>query len=267
MTRVHHRRWGDNDKNFGPFTYAKDRGYHPFALIVKSGGDEDYRASTIRLSFFGHTFIAIVPGIIKPWRRWVDTSKYEWSTNPAGGYWDTYPREYGVSLSEGFLQLFLGAQTHDSETTQSWSMLLPWTQWRQIRHCLYDLDGGLFWSEPKRVKGKPWNYDAWRAAKESVPTATFAFTDYDGEALTARTYVEEREHRAGEGWFKWVGLLRRPRVSRSLTIEFSGETGREKGSWKGGTVGHSIEMLPGEMHAAAFARYCEKHQMTCGGAA
>jgi hypothetical protein len=35
-----------------------------------------------------------------------------------------------------------------------------------------------------------------------------------------------------------------------------------KGSWKGGTVGHSIAMLPGELHGAAFARYCEQHEMT-----
>lgn len=50
-------------------------------------------------------------------------------------------------------------------------------------------------------------------------------------------------------------------VRRSLDIQFSGETGTRKGSWKGGTVGHSIDMLPGELHEAAFRRYCSEHKM------
>ena len=48
------------------------------------------------------------------------------------------------------------------------------------------------------------------------------------------------------------------KIRRSLDLEFSGETGPEKGSWKGGTVGTGIEMLPGELHEAAFRRYCQK---------
>lgn len=51
-------------------------------------------------------------------------------------------------------------------------------------------------------------------------------------------------------------------LRRSLDIRFSGETGHRKGSWKGGTVGHSINMLPGELHEAAFHRYCTEHEMT-----
>ena len=33
---------------------------------------------------------------------------------------------------------------------------------------------------------------------------------------------------------------------------------------KGGTVGHSIDMLPGELHEAAFRRYCEKEHRAKG---
>lgn len=53
--------------------------------------------------------------------------------------------------------------------------------------------------------------------------------------------------------------------SRNLDLRFSGETGREKGSWKGGTIGTSIEMRPGELHEAAFRRYCdEEHRAKSG---
>lgn len=37
------------------------------------------------------------------------------------------------------------------------------------------------------------------------------------------------------GWFKWLSWFGRPKIRRSLDIQFSSETGPEKGSWKGGT--------------------------------
>jgi hypothetical protein len=45
---------------------------------------------------------------------------------------------------------------------------------------------------------------------------------------------------------------------RSLSISFKAEVGPEKGSWKGGMMGHSIEMLAGESQEQAFRRYCEQ---------
>jgi hypothetical protein len=107
--------------------------------------------------------------------------------------------------------------------------------------------------------------DTWeerKAIEDGCPSLTLAFTDFDGERLTARTRIEEREWRLGTGWFKWLSVFRKPMIKRSLDIRFSGETGREKGSWKGGTIGHGIEMLPGELHASAFRRYCDGHGMT-----
>ena len=47
----------------------------------------------------------------------------------------------------------------------------------------------------------------------------------------------------------------------------AGETGKRKGSWKGGTIGHSIGMEPGELHESAFRRYCTEHNMVFGGEA
>lgn len=72
------------------------------------------------------------------------------------------------------------------------------------------------------------------------------------------THIEEREWKFGTGWFRWLSWFRKPKVSRSLDIRFSEEVGKDKGSWKGGKVGHGIDMLPGELHEAAFRRYCEK---------
>ena len=98
--------------------------------------------------------------------------------------------------------------------------------------------------------------------KDACPTRVFAFKDFDGQELTVITRIEERQWEYGTGKFKWLSRFKRPMIQRSLDLEFSGETGRRKGSWKGGTVGHSIEMQHGELHESAIKRYCEKHEMT-----
>ena len=264
-------RWSDNDRYFGPFTFARDRGYKHIAVMLSSGDhDDEHGRCRLRISLWGFTFIAALPQIIKPYKVKVSAPSWDAATVERLGrdwYWDVYEREYGFSCSERFLQLKLGRQTHDSTTTQSKGYFLPWTQWRFIRWSMYDTAGAHFWTEPKRFAGTPYDFMASTVARDTCPSATFAFKDFDGEELTANTVIEEREWKFGEGWFKWLSAFRRRKIRRVLDIQFSGETGQRKGSWKGGTIGHSIDMLPGELHEAAFKRYCQQHDMTFVGAA
>lgn len=280
--RRNRRRWGDHDRDWGPFTYARDRsGYRTLAIVLTSPGDDDDDGASgdcaLRISGFGHTLITTMPPVIRPWRHWVDTSKMQYHgvdgrplpLEPGRGYWDIHPRQYGFSLSgsgsigdSSFLQVFLGAQTHDSSTTESWSCFLPWTEWRHVRHSLYGFDGRHFYTE---WDGGPYaseRFDRIREAEQRCPSCIFAFRDYDGELLLARTRIGEREWRFGTGWFEWLSTFRKPLIRRSLDIRFSGETGERKGSWKGGTMGTGIDMTPGELHEAAFRRYCAEHRMT-----
>lgn len=176
-------------------------------------------------------------------------------------YWEVTPREFGFSITDGHLSVEFGRVTHDSSTEQRWGCFLPWTQWRHVRHSYYGLKGEHVATLPDTGKSYRLDSGRWereRAIADATPTASFAFEDFDGERLTVTTKIEEREWRFGTGWFKWLSLFRRPKVSRSLDLRFSGEVGPEKGSWKGGTIGHSIEMLPGELHEAAFRRYCDQ---------
>lgn len=267
-------RWSDNDRYFGPFTYARG-GYCPFAVVLGSGDDDERAGCRLRISGFGRTMIVAMPPIVQPWRRklpftytsgeerqqLIDRLGRDW-------YWDTYRREYGFSLSSSgdvgnsdFLQVFYGRQSHSSVDTQCWSYFLPWTLWRHVRHSLYDLSGAHFADMPEQRR----MIDTWgwrKALEDACPTATFPFTDFDGELIEATTRIEEREWRWGEGRWKWLSFFKKPKISRSLDIRFSKETGPRKGSWKGGTVGHSIEMKPGELHESAFRRYCAEHEMT-----
>jgi hypothetical protein len=271
MGDTNHIRWSDTDTYIGPFTYAKDKSRN-FAIILGSGDDEDYPGCRLRITAFGHTVITKLPAIIQPWREKIPAPSWDAATVARLGrdwYWSIFEREYGFSygngsdLGGGFLQVFLGRQTHDSSTTQSWSCFTPWNNLRHVRRSLYTLDGDLFWTEPTvhHKLGQKTDWDAIRRAEQDCPSAIFKFQDFDGESLTALTRIEEREWRYGTGWFKWLSLFHKPLIKRSLDIQFSGETGKRKGSWKGGTIGHSIAMLPGELHEAAFKRYCAEHEM------
>ncbi|KAA3504607.1 hypothetical protein DXM27_05180 [Rhizobium rhizogenes] len=266
---MHARRWGDNDHHLGPFIFARDKRFKHFALVLSSGDDE-YPSCRLRFSCYGITVIVALPHVIKPYMEKVYPVSWDAATIERLGrdwYWQVDEREYGFSLVDGHLSFALGRQTHDSDTTRSKGYFLPWTQWRFVRHSLYDTAGAHFWTEPKRKPGKPYDFETGWKAKEECPKVAFAFKDFDGEELVATTNIEEREWKFGEGQFKWLSLFRRKKIRRSLDIQFSGETGQRKGSWKGGTVGSGIDMLPGELHEAAFKRYCQQHDMTFVGSA
>lgn len=256
------RRWSDNDRHFGPFTYAYDDGYQPLGIELDSG-EPDYAGCSIRFRAFGHTLILdLPPWVLRPRKKWVDTSRHDWSKDPHG-FFDLIPREYGFSFVNGSLHISYGEQTHDSLTDKTKVFFLPWQNWRFVRYSLYDLEGNLFWSEDKQSsKFEKTSFDEQQRAEDACPSACFMFLDYDLEKITATTLITEREWRFGTGWFKWLSFFRRPRVRRSLKIEYDNEVGKKKGSWKGGILGTGIDMEPGELHKDAFTRHCEKNDLT-----
>lgn len=260
-------RWGDNDRYFGPFTWSVSNSYKRIAISLHSGGhgDDCDGPPSLRISIWKWTLIMVLPFMIPPQRRWVPVSNNEFTV---AGYYDIQPREYGFSYSDGFLLVHYGINPCDSSRDQTWSRHLPWTQWRHVRISFYGRQGELIGTildkdHPRgSVLGSD-KYDLQRQIEERTPKVIFTFRDFDGEALMATTYIEEREWWFGTGWFKWLAWLRAPRIRRYLEIRFSGETGRRKGSWKGGTIGHSIDMPAGweDTHLTAFIRYCREHDM------
>lgn len=260
------RRWSDEQSSFWFLTYSPDKHSKPFGVVLDSGSD-DYPGCHLRLRGFGHTLIVECPPLLRPWRQKIMASTWDAETVARMGrdwYWNEHPREYGFQISNGgFFRVFFGAQTDDSATDRSWSWLLPFTQWRYVRVSLYDTEGRHFWTQLDSAPSR--GLDRIReeiAVEERCPAVWFAFDDFDGERITVRTYIEEREWRFGEGWFRWLSAFRPPKVHRSLDLQFSKETGQRKGSWKGGTLGHAITLQPGELHESAFRRYCAEHQMT-----
>ena len=276
MAETIHRRWSDNDRYFGPFTYAREKrknGYRPIAISLESGCDE-YPGASFRISGFGHTLILALPEwALKPYREKVYPKSWDEETVKRLGrnwYWDIEPREFGFSIAEGSLHVRFGRQSNDSKTEKNLCYFLPWTQWRHVRRSFYGLNGELIATSNERANRlkdgmKKWERE--QAMAEATPTVSFQLDDFDGERIIVTTRIEEREWRFGEGWFKWLSFFRKPKISRSLDLHFSAETGKRKGSWKGGTIGHAIEMQPGELHEPAFRRYCEQNNMTFVGQA
>ncbi len=246
----------DNDTNLGPIQFGRTSGWRPISIVLCSGDDDE--SNGCRLTFYALGWCAriFIPRIIKPYKRWVDTSRYEWSKGPGSGYWDMHSTEYGFSVSDGTLHLYYGPQTHDSITTKSKCYFFPWREWRFYRHSFYDNEGLLLKSFMDQRFGPTYEFE------QQMPKIKFSFLDYDKEEIEVETFIQEREWHRGVGYFKWLSWIVSPRIERSLDLDFSKEVGPEKGSWKGGTTGHSITMLPGEMHEAAFRRYCTINNLT-----
>lgn len=257
------RRYSDRDYHLWPFTLSL--GCHRnFGVMLDSGADEDHRGHChIRFYLRTATLICELPPLLRDqvkryYPSWDDATVARLGRN----WYDVHtPREFGFSLSDGNLHVHYGAQTQDSTTDKSRCFFLPWRNWRFIRRSLYDLQGRHFHTEFESARS---DWQASEAIREACPKVKFEFDDYDGQRITATTHIEEREWRFGTGWFRWLSLLRRPKTSRDLMLNFNKEVGPEKGSWKGGTMGHSIEMLPGELHEAAFIRYCQQEHRAKG---
>ncbi len=259
-------RWSDNDFNFGIFTWAYSKNYPHWAAVLKADVHEDSACGTSSLRFSAgpYTLIITLPQIIKPHMRRVVPGWDKATIERLGrDYYDlATERAYGFSYSDGFLQVFKGLRTDDSSTDRSWSKHLPWTQWRHARRSLYGLKGEEFFTEHewqsslRAARGE--RYEIFRQWEALCPVVQFKIRDFDGAEIIATSRIEERAWLFGTGWFKWLSLFRRPKIRRTLHIEFSDETGPEKGSWKGGTMGTGIDMLPGELHEEAFRRYCNE---------
>lgn len=223
-----------------------------------SSGDDEYPGNNLTIVGFGWHVSMPVPRIIPPYREKVVAESWDEATITRLGrnwYWRTDRREFGCSLMAGFFSLRYGRQANSGRDDRQWGCFLPWTEWRFVRLSLYGINGEHFWTQlgDHGMRG----YEEQLDAADRVPKMRFAFDDYDGQRIEATTHIEEREWTLGTKWCSWLRFFARPKVRRSLDIEFSAEVGPEKGSWKGGTIRHSIDMLPGELHEAAFRRYCE----------
>jgi hypothetical protein len=248
-----------------------------FELSLSSGFSENESRAGLVLTLLGKSLSIRVPRwVCPPKARYVDLSKYDWAaTHKDGskGYWAADRRKYGIWLFQDHLNVAYGLSTDDSSTEQRWSAFLPWTQWRFVRHTLYDPQWRAFAQfddlDLRHVKDREARQELrrerWRAedeARRAVPKVFYSFKDYDGESVRVQCTVEKRVWVKGTGWFSWLKYLVKPQVRYSLDLRFSKEIGPRKGSWKGGTLGHGCEISDGESIRDSFNRYATEHGFT-----
>lgn len=276
----------DHDKQFGPITYGKSS-WNPFRIILSSGDGPDGdgpNKTSLTVYLFGYVFRLFLGQLIKPGRYKVKAGWDENTINRMGRNWyyTYFEKEYGFSYHNGFLQIFYGQQNemnhyerYDNEgyvtynrknepfkqyrnlPSKCYSMFMPWHENRitEIRH--YDEDLKVCF-ECKNEQGLKFN-DYYEKLNKT-PRVHFLLKDYDGEIVTASTVIEERVYKKGDRKFKWISLLTKPLIVRSLQIEFSSEMGHEKGSWKGGMTGTSIEVNSRDNYTTAIKKFCSKKQ-------
>lgn len=229
----------DNDKTWGPFTVARWSNW-----IELSFKRSHYCCFTAIA--FGLAFRVMLPRII-----------------PVGRYGFTISRQ-SMKGTFDFLSVYYGMK-HDWDTSKSkeWHCHFPWTQWRFQRRSIYRPDGSVLAHFP-RTKPGMFSYDEQHKFIDVCPKSVFLLKDHDGTTIRATCYIEEREWSLGEGWFKWLRWFKPNMVHRSLDIAFDQETGTEKGSWKGGTTGTSIEMHQNDTPLDAIKKYCAKEHRAKG---
>jgi len=163
-------------------------------------------------------------------------------------YYDVHDLTYGISLTESSLHIV--KRTNDMGSLDKTTIYdYPWTL-----DYVNRIDYNANTNEPLTfVKGSP--------THDQVNRQHFLIQDYDGEYLVTSAYKEQLIYYRCKGILKPFRYLL-PKKSFWLTdLWFSKETGGEKGSWKGGTIGSSERTNKKESIEDSVLRYCEKHGM------
>lgn len=146
--------------------------------------------------------------------------------------------KWGISIHNRTIWIYRGGKGNMNGGNKWWTWEIPFITYVWIRSSIL-LDNGS-WEHESKGNHKSFYEDSWKKQQKSWD---YDYTDsYDGEVIPTTIYVEEREWRPK--WLTWTKLFNS--VTRTIDIHFSKECGKGKGSWKGGTVGCSYQLLPNE---------------------
>lgn len=231
-----------------------------FWSIDLNSGYEEHRPHLSIAFMWLYLLIYLPKWAIQPRRRKVQAKYWDAATVERMGrdwYYDETRRQFGVQMSWDSIRFHYGVQPDCWPGDKTWAWYFPWAKMRHTREAFYGLDGRVVSEINGRDLMQPGgSYEKVKALRDAAPRAVFAFTDFDGTPVKCTTWIEESVYRRGVGIWSWVGYIWPARRSLSMRVEFDREVGYEKGSWKGGLMGNSINLLPGELHEAAFRRYC-----------
>lgn len=146
--------------------------------------------------------------------------------------------KWGVAIHNNTFWIYRGGKGNEKGGTKWWTWHIPFVTKDWVRTSILLKDGT--WEHETPGNRKEFYNEEWKRKQKFW---TYDFTDrYDGESIPTIIYLEEREWRPK--WLKWTGRFKK--IKRTIDIHFSKECGKEKGSWKGGTIGCGYNLLPNE---------------------
>lgn len=149
------------------------------------------------------------------------------------------PPKWGIAIHNNTFWIYRGGEGNFAGGNKWWTWNIPFISYDWVRTSILLKDDT--WAHSTVKNRKSFYKDEWKEKKKSW---TYDYTDsFDGSVIPTVIYVDEREWRPK--WLKWTGLFKF--VKTSIDIEFSKECGKEKGSWKGGTLGCNYPLLPNEL--------------------
>lgn len=225
----------------------------------EDGCIEDKR-NTLSIGFGGRYIKWLLPfSIIKP----VLDYKSSYTRDGVEIQYDVYEkREYKISYDkkEGYInihwnyadQLLYNITKHKSYS--KWITLF-WGDFSCScsRWELLNLDKSLY-KDITKV-----DYETRQELDKHHQYIEFTFLDYDKEEITATGKLVRRVYSYGNQNMvtRWImKFFRKPIDNTYLEMEFHKEIGPNKGSYKGGTTGQGVKLLPDELPEEAFVRYC-----------
>ena len=91
-----------------------------------------------------------------------------------------------------------------------------------------------------------------RTAEPRTEVHPYHYVLKSGEVQARTATISKRRHRLARKWLHRIGWPKW--VKESIDIEFSDEIGERSGSWKGGCIGCSYDLLDGETMLDALRR-------------
>lgn len=165
------------------------------------------------------------------------------------------PPKWGIGYHNQTFWIYRGGKGNMNGGTKWWTINMPWAYDWVRTSCLrkdgkweHDTILPILTNYPRR---KHFWEDQWKEVlwSETHPY-TYILKNGTVQERTATLHLEEREWRPRA--LKWTSLFKK--ISRSIKIDFDDEIGERTGSWKGGTVGCSYDIIDPELPVQCLKR-------------
>ncbi len=150
------------------------------------------------------------------------------------------PPKWGISYHNQTFWIYRGGKGNGKGGNKWWTINMPW-QFDWVRTSVLLKDGG--WVHETKGARKDFWKDEWKDMFLSnvVP---YKYVLKSGEIQDRLATITQAEREWRWHGFKWLPFPRM--VRKVIEVNFNEEVGERSGSWKGGTLGCSYELLPSE---------------------